>query len=442
MATWRLSEWFGSFWRPRRRNEAEPPRLSSDPERAVTIDSTLQNDTAWSCVRLLSETIGTLPLGVYRKKDGGSRISASEHWLYGLLHDSPNADMTAAEFWEAAVACLCLWGNFYAEIIRNASMEIVALNFLPPDRVKVRRDEDGARIYAFIDGGKRRDIREEHIFHIRGFGAGGDVGLSPIGYARKTLALAMDTNEAVGAAMRNAVRPTGFLIVPGKPTKEQQLELRETFIDPITGPNATARAGVLPQGIDWKDVKGMPPEDLQLLQARGFNVETICRWFRVPPFMIGHTEKTTSWGTGLEQQMIGFLTFSLRPYLTRIEQAVKKQLVPVAERKAIYAEFVLDGLMRADSAGRAAIWNASAQNGIRTRNEIREKENLPPAPGGDVLTVQSNLIPLDQLGSGAPSDQQARAAFVSWLGLEQAIAAAVKSALIGHNGSPPLEKDQ
>jgi HK97 family phage portal protein len=178
------------------------------------------------------------------------------------------------------------------------------------------------------------------------------------------------------------------------------------------------RAGILEQGLDWKSIEGLPPEDLQLLQARSFSVDEQCRWYRVPPFMIGHTEKTTSWGTGLEQQTIGFLTYAARPYLTRIEQAVKKQLVKPADRGKIYAEFILEGLLRADSAGRAAIMSVQAQNGLKTRNELRAKENDPPLPGGDQLTVQSNLVPLDQLGTASAGDQTAKAALMSWLGLD------------------------
>lgn len=396
-------------------SEAKPEEWR--PE--TTPDAALQLGTVWSCVRLLSETIGTLPLGVYRKESDGRRVSDQAHGLYGLLHDSPNADMTAAEFWEACVACLCLWGNFYAEIVRGTNGSIQALNFLRPDLMRVTRDEDGARIYRYSDpDGELRELSEREVFHVRGFGVGGDAGLSPIGYARKTLGLSIDTDDAAGSAMRSGVRAAGFLVTPKGATKEQKQDLRSTFIDPITGPQATARVGLLEQGLDWKEIKGMPPEDLQLLQARAFNVEELCRWFRVPPFMIGHTEKSTSWGTGLEQQMIGFLTFSLRPYLTRIEQAVKKQLVAPGQRKTVFVEFVLDGLMRADSAGRAALWNSAAQNGIRTRNEIREKENLPPLDGGDLLTVQSNLVPLDQLGAVAAGEQQARSALRNWLGID------------------------
>jgi len=443
MAIFGLNGWFGSlFFRSASYQAKLTEDTSNRPDglQPITPDVAMQLATVWACVRLLSETIGTLPLGVYRKDDKGRRSADSSHALYGLLHDSPNADMSAAEFWEACVACICLWGNFYAEKVYSAGT-LTALNFLQPQIMSVKRDRYGARVYVYSDPKGRRELSEDQVFHVRGFGVGGDMGLSPISYARKTLGLAGDTDDAASTAMRSGVRPAGFLVVPNKTTPEQKADLRKTFIDPITGPGATAKAGILEQGMDWREAKGLPPEDLQLIQGRSFNVEELCRWFRVPPFMVGHTEKSTSWGTGLEQQMIGFLTFSLRPYLTRIEQAVKKQLIKPAERSAVYAEFVLDGLMRADSVGRAALWNASAQNGIRTRNEIREKENLPPLPGGDVLTVQSNMIPLDQIGALGSQDQQARSAFLSWLGFDQIVEQAVKSR-IGHNGGPPLENDQ
>lgn len=416
MATWRLSEWFGSWLRPRRGPDpADDHRDDGDP--IPTVDAAMQVGTIWACVRLLSETIGTLPVGVYQKDAKGGRSPAIEHPLYALLHDSPNADQTAAEFFEAIVACLCLWGNYYAEKEINGAGEVAALTPLRPDQTKVFRDKaTGARRYRVTEEGKTRTLDEDKVFHVRGFGIGGDVGLSPIGYARKTIGMATTTDDAARSAMRNGIRPGGFLIVPGKPTPEQKQDLRKTFLDPVTGAGNTGRAGILEQGLDWKEANGIPPEDLQLLEGRSFNVEELCRWYRVPPFMIGHTEKSTSWGTGLEQQMIGFLTFSLRPYLTRIEQAVKKQLLKSKDRAGVYIEFNLEGLLRADSQGRAALYSTFAQNGISTRDEIRGRENWPAMPGGNILTVQSNLVPLDQLGNvAAGSDNQAKSAMQQWL---------------------------
>lgn len=415
MATWRLSEWFGSFMRPKRGPDpASDHRDDNDP--SVTPDAALQIGTIWACVRLLSETIGTLPVGVYQKDASGGRAPATNHPLYALLHDSPNADQTAAEFFESIVACLCLWGNFYAEKEMNGAGEVASLIPFRPDLTKVFRDKNGARRYRVTEDGKSRELSEDKVFHVRGFGIGGDVGLSPIGYARKTIGMAITTDDAARSAFRNGVRPSGFLVVPGKPTPDQKQDLVKTFIAPLTGSGNTARAGILEAGMDWKNIEGIPPEDLQLLQGRSFNVEELCRWFRVPPFMIGHTEKSSSWGTGLEQQMIGFLTFSLRPYLTRIEQAVKKQLLKSKDRAGVYIEFNLEGLLRADSQGRAALYSTFAQNGISTRDEIRGRENWPAMPGGNVLTVQSNLIPLDQLGKVVTgSDGQAKSAMQHWL---------------------------
>lgn len=445
MAIFGVNSWFGSLFFGGSRYKAKLTETGHDhaSDDTITPNVALQLGTVWACVRLLSETIGTLPFSTYRRDETGQGAIDKSHSLYAILHDSPNADQTAAEFWEVCVVCLCLWGNFYAEKVVRSTGDVIALNFLKPWQMVVKRDQFGARIYQYTEDGKVKTYREDEIFHVRGFGIGLDQGLSPIGYARRTLGLAIDTDAAASSAFRNGARPSGFLVVPGRPTKEQKADLRKTFIDPITGAGNTARAGILEQGMDWKDVQGIPPEDLQLLQARAFNVEEICRWFRVPPFMIGHTEKTTSWGTGLEQQMIGFLTFALRPYLTRIEQAVKKQLIKPSERKTIYAEFNLDGLLRADSAGRAALAAAYSQNGVETRNEIRARNNLPPLPGGDVLTVQSNMVPLDRLGEIAfGADSQAKSAFASWLGLDAIVDNALKAALMGHNGGPPLENEQ
>lgn len=373
--------------------------------KAITIDTVLQLSTAWSCIRLLSETIGTLPLGVFERQ-GEAKKPATDEPLYELLHNSPNADQTAAEFWEGAVACLCGWGNAYAEKTMAVG-RVVALTPLKPDLITVSR-RNGRRRYLYSDpAGRERDLDEDQVFHLRGFGFGGDVGLSPVSYARQTMGIALAADETAAATFANGLQNSGFIKLPPEikpPTREQKEQLID-FFGKFAG---SARAGkMLPldPGMEFQAL-GLNPDDAQLLQSRSFNVEEICRWFRVPPFMVGHTEKSTSWGTGLEQQMIGFLTFSLRPYLTRIEQAVRKQLVAPGDRSRLFAEFNLEGLLRADSQGRAALYSTFAQNGIATRNEIRARENQPPMDGGDQLTVQSNLVPLDQLGKVPPKPVQ------------------------------------
>lgn len=385
----------GAFW-------AHWHGVEAASGKTVTVDSALQLSTAWACVRLISETVATLPLGVYRRDDAGRKEPAAGTALYGVLHDQPNADQSACEFWEGVVACLCLWGNAYAEKTTSAG-QVRSLAFLRPELMEVDRDEAGALRYRYHDPEAGvRTLAEDEVFHVRGFGVGGDLGLSPIRYARQSLGAAMAADEAAAKMLANGVRPSGVLEMDGTLTPDQRAQLRANVVEPLAGSRNAGGVFTLEAGLKFKPIT-MNPEDAQLLETRSFAVEDICRWFRVPPFMVGHTEKSTSWGTGLEQQNIGFLTYALRPYLTRIEQAIKRQLIPRVQRGTLFAEFNLEGLLRADSQGRAALYSQAAQNGWMTRNEIRSKDNLPPLPGGDQLTVQSNLVPLDRLGEALPA---------------------------------------
>jgi HK97 family phage portal protein len=445
-----MSIWDGWFGRRNvklsGRDDAETMKAAlassgSAAGKSVTPDTVLQLATAWSCIRLLAETISTLPLPVYQRV-GEDKVVARNHDLYEMLHDSPNADQTAAEFWEACVACICLWGNFYAEKLKLGN-RLISLVPIRPDLVRVSRNASGRRIYRYSDPKGFRELDEDTVFHVRGFGVGGDVGLSPISYARQTMGTSLAADETAGETFRNGLQLSGFLKeAPGtKSTPEQRADLMKLFTSFMGSMNA-GKIMPLPNGFEFSSIT-MNPEDAQLLETRRFHVEEICRWFRVPPFMIGHTEKSTSWGTGLEQQMIGFLTFSLRPYLTRIEQAIRKQLVIPAERKTIYAEFNLEGLLRADSQGRAALLSALGQNGYLTRNEGRRLDNRAPMPGGDVLTVQSNLVPLDQLGKVEAPANQIRSAFMNLLfggSLDDLVDQRVK-AMMGHNGGPQLDEE-
>ncbi len=447
-----MSLWDGIFGRRRSKLSGRPDpggtvsvTLSggvSDAGKAVTPDSAMQLSAAWSCIRLLSETIGTLPLFLY-ERSGSDRQIARDNPLYEVLHDSPNADQTAAEFWEGMVACLCLVGNGYArkDMLGN---RLVGLTPLKPDRMVVKRDAAGRRKYHYSGEGTLEILDEVEVFHLRGFGVGGDCGLSPISYARQSMGAAMAAEEAAAKVFGSGLQLSGFIDSgQQKLTQDQRNQIAALF-NQFMGSSNAGKLMVLEAGMKFLPL-GMNPEDAQLLTTRSFQVEEICRWFRVPPFMIGHTEKTTSWGTGLEQQMIGFLTFSLRPYLTRIEQAVRKQLLAPADRSGFFAEFLLDGLLRADSTGRAALYNAFAQNGIMDRDEIRSKENLPKRGGNAAeLTVQSNLVPLDKLGAAdatSSATQQVRSGLMNLLfggDLERIIDERVKARL-GHNGGPALE---
>lgn len=413
--------------------------LTNYSGKAVTVDTALGLSTVHACSGLLSETIATLPIALFEDLGEGKSRMARDHPLYPILHDQPNADMTAVEFWQSMLACLILWGNALAEI-EWSGRRVVALTPLRPEMITVRRDADGFRVYRYATpGGPARDLTERDVFHLKGSSLDGLWGLSRIGLARNTLGLAMAAEESAGRLFANGMQSGGFFTIDQVLTKTQRDGLRGNLTDFMGSANA-GKNMILEAGMKYQALT-LPPLDAQLLQTRGFSVEEICRWFRVPPFMVGHTEKVTSWGSGLEQQVLGFLTFSLRPYLKLIEQAVKKSLIAPAERQKFYAEFNIEGLLRADSAGRAALYSVMAQNGVYTRNEIRARENLGPIAGGDDLTVQSNLLPIGMLGQTAAAggdSQQARAALQQWLGsgvdieaiIEARVQAAMRSAVL------------
>jgi len=362
-------------------------------------NAALQIATVWACIRLISETIATLPMVVYRTQPNGGRVADRDHPLYSLLHDSPHYDFTATEFWEGVASSLCVVGNAYAEKLyvkpRSASdpfPRIVALRPLPADQVQVFRTPNGLRRYRYTEPGRQaREIAEEDMFHVRGFGIGADEGLSPISYARRTLHAARATEQASAKLYLSGMRHEGVLEMDKVLTPEQRAQARENILAPIVD----GRSGILEGGMKFNSLT-MSAQDAQMLETRSFQVEEICRWFRVPPFLVGHTQKSTSWGTGLEQQNIGFLTYSLRPYLTRIEQAVRRSLIAPSERNSLTAEFKVEGLLRADTATRMAAYATGVQNGIYTRNEVRGWENLPPGEGGDALTVQAQNVPLGE----------------------------------------------
>lgn len=361
----------------------------------VTVGSALRLSTVWACVRLLSETIATLPLGFYERNADGSRTIANDHGLYRILHSQPNADMTSVQFWEVVVASMLLWGNAYVEKVKTGT-RIIALNFLLPDRMKVSRISDGRLEYRYREiNGELRVLQESDMMHIPAFSLDGINGLSPVQMGANVLGGAMSADEASAGVFKNAMKSPGLVTMDAVLKEGQREDIRRH----VKTVSESGGYMVLEKGASFQQLN-MNPDDAELLASRGFNVEELCRWYRVPPFMVGHSEKSTSWGTGIEQQMIGFLTFSLRPWLTRIEQSIKKNLLTPAEQSRYFAEFALEGLLRADSATRAAFYSTMTQNGIYTRDDCREKENLPRRGGNaDELTVQSNLMPIELLGS-------------------------------------------
>ena len=364
----------------------------------VNTASVLGLAAAWACVNLLAGTIASLPLMVYRTR-GGARTVASDHPLYRILHDSPNADQTALDFWEFVCASLELHGNAYAEVVRARNGRIIALGVpITPELVTVRRLDTGALEYEWVDQGRRIIAGQDRVLHIRGFGGNPLGGLSTLSAGRQSFGLAQAIERASGDTFRNGVRPSGLLKTADTLTIDQRKQAEELLQEKFSGAINAGRPMLLDRGMDWVQLS-ISPEDAQMLQSRAFSVEEVCRFFGVPPFMVGHTEKTTSWGTGLEQQTLGFQKFTLRRRLKRIEQALEKQLLSVADRLAgITIEFNLEGLLRADSAARASFYQLMLTNGVMTINEVRSLENLPPVEGGDEPRMQMQNVPITQAG--------------------------------------------
>lgn len=380
----------------------------------VSVDSALQLSTAWACVRLIAETIATLPISLYERKDGAP-VVATMHPVHYVISQQPNADQTPVEFWENVLASLLLQGNSFNDPVRSGK-DLVSLEFMLPQRMGApRRLADGTIEYTYTDwDGTLRTFTDETLMHTRGFGTNPLCGLSPIAKGRNIFGAAMAADEAASKMFANGMKLGGVLSTDQILKPEQRKDLKSDMAAQFTGAVNAGKTMVLEAGMKYQQVS-MTPEDAQMLQTRAFNVEEICRWFRVPPWMVGHTEKSTSWGSGIEQQMLGFISFTLLPWMVRIEQSVNRRLLLPEERRYFFAKFNIEGLLRADSATRAAFYAAMTQNGIYTRDFCREKEGLPPMGGNAaVLTIQSNMLPIDALGQSGDG-QKARDALAAWL---------------------------
>ena len=376
----------------------------------VTVDKALQLSAVWSCVRLLSETVSTLPLRLYERRADGGRVAATNHPLYDVLTKRPNAEMTPGRFMLMVVASICLRGNAFVEK-KRVGTRIVALDPLLPQYMTVKRLDTGRLEYKYTTKGQSRVIPEADLMHIRGFGLDGVCGMLPVSTGKEIFGAAISAEEAAAKVFAQGMQASGILSSDTALKPEQRETLRASLQAFMGSKNAgkimVAEAGLKYQGIT------MNPEAAQMLESRSYGIEEVCRWFRVPPFMVGHMDKQSSWASSVEGQNLQFLTNCLRPLLENIEQEIIRCLLDRDDR--YFAEFAVEGLLRADSQGRASYYNICLQNGWMSRNEVRKLENLPPIPGGDVYTVQSNLLPIEQLGQGKDGGEQVRAALSAWL---------------------------
>lgn len=383
------------------------------PDKALTLS------TIWSCVTLIAETIATLPLITY-KKVGDRREVATEHPLYAILHDSPNADMTAVDFWGALVAQLCLRGNAYCLKHYNSLGQLVSLDLLGPDRMRAPyRDPAGTIRYDYgaPDGLKR--YTDAEVWHIKGFGTDGLVGISPVRAGLLSVVSAHNADKASAKMFGNDMKPTAVITREEILTKDQRQQWKQAVSDGVAQSTTADGTIRLLEGSMKYQQLSLSAEEAQLLETRTFQVEDLCRWWKVNPALVGHPGTASNFGTGREQIMLNFLMFTLRPILKRIESGIQKNLLKPAERVKYYAEFSVEGLLRADTATRFEVYSKAVQNGLKTRNEVRALENDPPMEGGDELTVQSNLIPLKLLGKITNTAQAAKTALIDWLGIKQ-----------------------
>lgn len=391
-----------TFW-PLGGGSSAPP-VNAARSAAGTIEtpkSALTIAAAWACVWLNSDTISTLPFILNRRKGPNYGSPAEDNPLYTVIGQRPNPQMSACEFWQVMIASESLWGNGYARKFRNTLGDVIMLDPLRPEHMVPMRDKDTGliryRYYDPIDG--TQDFAADDIFHYKGKTLDGLVGLSRIEFARNSLGIARAAETATSDTFRNGLNAAGFITVASFLKQDQRDKMRQSVNRFRSGEEDAGGLMVLEGGMDFKPLS-MDPKDVELLSSRQFSVEDVCRWYGVPPVLVGHAAAgVTAWGTGIEQLLLGWLSLSLRSQVRRLEQAIWAQLLKPADRASLYCTIDTDDLLAADSKSRSALYSVNAQNGIMTRNEIRAREDLPPAEGGDVLTVQSNLIPIDMLGT-------------------------------------------
>jgi HK97 family phage portal protein len=381
----------------------------------VTFDRAMRLDAVWACINLISNAVGQLPCTVY-KEDGVTPAEGDD--LYDLLRYLPNIDDTATEFWTMVALCLCLDGNFFAEIKRSGE-RIVALNPLHPLAVQVRRDPDKgyARYYEYTQRffeqkpvGVRR-IEEKDMFHVRGMIIPEvDRGLSPIAFERNSIGNAIAGEKSAGRMFKSGLISTTFLTSDQilKPEQRKQIEdtLKQFAGAEKAGGVTVLEAGLSPHALTIK------PVDAQMLEARQYSVEQICRIFGVPPVMIGHAANgTTTWGSGIEQLILQFYKSCLLPMVGRIESTICRDLLTPAQRKTRTVKFNFDAYLEGDSAARSTFLTKMVSGGIYTINEARAYENKPRIDGGDKIIVNGTMTPLDKLGEApvAPEVQPSAA---------------------------------
>lgn len=361
-------------------------------------DAALQISAVWACIDRRATTIASLPFFAYETVNGQKKLARGSR-LYELLHESPNSRMTPMEFWRAMMMNHDLRGNAYARIDRDSRGEAIAMWPMPADQVQVRVLDDGTMVYQYTLGNDVAIYAETNVLHLKNLG-NGTVGLSKLEFMRATTDEASKAQGAASKVFGNGGKPTGVLMLDKVLKPEQRTALMASFAGMAEG--NSSRLYVLEASMKYEQLS-LSPIDQQLLESRQFSIEEICRWFDVPSVLVNHNGGTTAWGSGIEQLVQGFYTLSIRPMLVSIEQAVRKRVMTPKQRATMSIEISFEGLLRGNPTQRAEMYAKAAQNGWLTRGEIRQLEGWPSIAGTDVLTAQSNLLPLGMLGQAIAS---------------------------------------
>ena len=377
---------------------------ASSSGQTVNERTALQTTAVYACVRILAETIASLPLHTYRYTSSG-KAKALEHPIYYLLHSEPNPEMTSFVFRETLMGHLLLWGNAYAQIIRDGRGRVVGLYPLLPTKMVVNRNDQGQIYYEYNKDGQTHTLRSFEVLHIPGLGFDGLIGYSPIAMAKNAIGMAIATEEYGAKLFANGANPGGVLEHPG--VVKDPARIRDSWNAVYQGSGNAHRVAVLEEGMAFKSI-GIPPEQAQFLETRKFQIEEICRIFRVPPHLVASLDRATF--SNIEQQSISFVVHTIRPWLVRIEQSINKALLSDSEKGQYFVSFVVEGLLRGEYSARMQGYAIGIQNGFMSPNCVRELENMnqiPEEQGGSTFMVNGNMVSLrDVKEKGAHNDVQ------------------------------------
>ena len=371
----------------------------------VTERSSMQMTAVYSCVRVLAEAVAGLPLHLYKYTDSGGKDKALEHPLYFLLHDEPNPEMTSFVFRETLMTHLLLWGNAYAQLIRNGRGEVVGIYPLMPNRVSVNRDDKGNIYYKYLRGLEDAHLNKENevillhseVLHIPGLGFDGLVGYSPIAMAKNAIGMAIACEEYGAKFFANGATPGGILEHPGVVKDPERV--RASWNSAFGGSANANKVAVLEEGMKYTPIS-ISPNEAQFLETRKFQINEIARIFRVPPHMVGDLEKSSF--SNIEQQSLEFVKYTLEPWLIRWEQSLVSSLILPGDKGKYFIKFNVDGLLRGDYESRMNGYATARQNGWMSANDIRALENLDQISekeGGNLYLINGNMTKLKDAGS-------------------------------------------